>query len=62
MKHDLCVFARAVALGLTAEDMLAVQDFTEELKVRKTQTHVTSTAVRIVREVERDDRHIRVCH
>ncbi|XP_041354240.1 centrosomal protein of 290 kDa-like [Gigantopelta aegis] len=50
---------RAVALGLTAEDMLAVQDFTEELKIRKTQGQPTSTAARIVHDVEREDRHIR---
>ncbi|XP_071113169.1 centrosomal protein of 290 kDa-like [Haliotis cracherodii] len=50
---------RAVALGLTAEDMLAVQDYQEELKVRKTQGQPISTAAAILREVERRESSIR---
>ncbi|XP_055954901.1 centrosomal protein of 290 kDa [Patella vulgata] len=49
---------RAVALGLTAEDMMAVQDFTEDLKY-KNQTKTESVATIIRREVAKEEKVIR---
>ncbi|KAJ8314697.1 hypothetical protein KUTeg_006847 [Tegillarca granosa] len=54
---------RAVALGLTAEDMMAVQDFQEEIKATRAQTSQTqkgvSIATRIKREVEEEEAGLR---
>ena len=41
-------FSRAVALGLTAEDMVAVQEFTEGLKTSKQQPESVATIIRII--------------
>ena len=48
---------RAVALGLTAEDMIAVQEFTEGLKVKK---QPESVATIIKREVAMEESQMKV--
>ncbi|XP_055888045.1 centrosomal protein of 290 kDa-like [Biomphalaria glabrata] len=51
---------RAVALGLTAEDMLAVQDYTETLKAkRQVQDEQQSAAVIIRQQVQKEESMIR---
>ncbi|XP_060063320.1 centrosomal protein of 290 kDa-like [Ylistrum balloti] len=51
---------RAVALGLTADDMMAVADFQEELKAtRVKQAEATSTGAQIKREVESEEMEMR---
>ncbi|CAL1542937.1 unnamed protein product [Lymnaea stagnalis] len=51
---------RAVALGLTAEDMLAVQDYTETLKVkRRVQDEQQSAASIIRQQVQKEESMIR---
>ena len=48
---------RAVALGLTADDMMAVQEFTEGLKTKK---QPESVATIIKREVAMEESHMKV--
>lgn len=48
---------RAVALGLTADDMIAVQEYTETLKVKR---QPESVATVIKREVAKEESHMRV--
>ncbi|XP_021339748.1 centrosomal protein of 290 kDa-like, partial [Mizuhopecten yessoensis] len=51
---------RAVALGLTAEDMMAVADFQEELKATRVKNaEATSTGAQIRREVESEETQLR---
>ncbi|OWF51997.1 centrosomal protein of 290 kDa-like [Mizuhopecten yessoensis] len=51
---------RAVALGLTAEDMMAVADFQEELKATRVKhAEATSTGAQIRREVESEETQLR---
>ncbi|GFR72659.1 centrosomal protein of 290 kDa [Elysia marginata] len=51
---------RAVALGLTAEDMMAVQNYTETLKTkRRTEEEQQSAAVIIRQQVQREEGRIR---
>ena len=47
---------RAVALGLDAEDINAIEDFTEELKAKKTQY----TSSSLLKKAEKDELKIRV--
>ena len=57
------VCCRAVALGLTAEDMVAVQDFQEEIKAKRvTQQKVSDTAEIIKKEVAMQETSMRVGH
>ena len=53
----LCFTNRAVALGLTAEDMMAVQEFQETLKTKR---QPESVATIIKREVAKEDSQMRV--
>ena len=49
-------------MGLTAEDMVAVQDYTETLRTkRKTDLESESTAAIIKREVQKQETQMRVC-
>ncbi|CAC5417989.1 unnamed protein product [Mytilus coruscus] len=51
---------RAVALGLPAEDMIAVMDFQEELKTQRLQKTGPSIATSIRKEVEKEESQIKV--
>ncbi|XP_071137463.1 centrosomal protein of 290 kDa-like isoform X1 [Mytilus edulis] len=50
---------RAVALGLPAEDMIAVMDFQEELKTQRMQKTGPSIATAIRKEVEKEESQIK---
>jgi len=53
----------AAALGLTAEDMMAVQDFQEEIKAkRKKGENESSTANQIKQDVAKEEHELRVCN
>ena len=57
----MLLFFRAVELGLTAEDMVAVQDYTETLRTkRKTEQESESAAAIIKREVQKQETQLRV--
>lgn len=52
---------RAVDLGLTAQDMIAVHDYTETLRTkRKSEIEQESAAEVIKREVRQQESHMRV--
>ena len=51
---------RAVALGLTAEDMMMVQNFQEELKQKKKEGDMSTTAAEIKSAVQKEEYHLRV--
>ena len=53
-----CPVSRAVALGLTADDMMAVQEFTEGLKTKKQQPESVATIIK--REVAMEESQLRV--
>ncbi|XP_005096015.2 centrosomal protein of 290 kDa [Aplysia californica] len=51
---------RAVALGLSAEDMMAVQDYTETLKTKRRNKEEQQSAAVLIREhVQKNERQIR---
>ena len=55
----MCCY-RAVALGLPAEDMIAVMDFQEELKTQRLQKEAPSIATAIRKEVEKEESQMKV--
>ena len=60
-EHFVLLFFRAVELGLTAEDMVAVQDYTETLRTKhKTEQESESAAAIIKREVQKQETQLRV--